>query len=79
MRDTEPSAKMVSTGWQYVSVAEMLMHTSLKAIAKNENLKCCCGDPPYEDGEQCPWCFASCILDMAEKLLDKAHKAKGTL
>lgn len=42
---------------------EAVLRMALTAIAKDDDLECRCGVPPYTDGEPCPKCTAIQALD----------------
>lgn len=42
--------------------------SSLLSIAKDDNLKCACGNPPYDNGYDCPGCTAKMTLYRMENL-----------
>lgn len=58
-------------GFQFRSVAEMIMHLALRAIAADDSMKCYCGSPPYLDGESCPKCFCAEVLEEVKPLLSR--------
>ena len=65
-------AQQFDHGFQYRSVAEMILHLAVRTIAADDAMKCYCGAPPYLEGEPCPKCYCVEVLDETKPLLLKS-------
>ena len=62
---------------KFQTTTEFLLYTILKLV--EEDLKCQCGEPPFDNSNLCPKCTIGWSLEAIDKIMEKRDMNVGQL